>query len=53
MTYDVEIFDIDSGEVVRTMPCKTKRTAEKVEAGAQINLSTDYDTRIIERGEGE
>ena len=51
MTFDVEIFEIDSGEIVRVMQCKTRRTAEKVEAGAQINLSADYDTRIIDRGE--
>ena len=50
--YIVEIFNLDTGAIIRQFPCSTKRKAEKVQAGVEINLSPDYDTRIIERREG-
>jgi len=47
-SYNVEIVNIKSGEVSRTMGPYTKRFAEKACRGALINLDhTRFDVRVV------
>ena len=55
MNYYVEIIRCltDPEEVVKSMGPMSERKAEKVDAGAVINLNhTEYYTRIVQKEEG-
>lgn len=44
----VEVFEIETEEVIKRVECSSERKAERVEDGILINLNwEDYDTRII------
>lgn len=48
-TYKVNVIDARTGEVVKTMETVTKRAAERIENGLNINMNHDhYYTEINE-----
>lgn len=52
MAWEVRIIETASGEVEKTIPCRTERAAERVEGGVLINLNHDkYHTEIVERAQ--
>ena len=48
MNYFVEVFDIETEEVVKSIPCATKPKADRVMQGVFINLNhSKYDARVV------
>lgn len=44
----VEVFNIETEEVVKSVECSSEKKAERVEDGIRINLNWDeYETRIV------
>lgn len=50
MTWNVQIINSKTGEVVRDIPCDNQRIAERVERGANINLDHEnFHTKIVDK----
>lgn len=46
-TYKIHVIKEDTGEVVKTLEATTKRAAERIESGLNINMNhADYYTVI-------
>ena len=52
MTWVVEVVDINSGEVVKTIPCGSERRADRVLRGLLINMDMNrFFAREVNRAE--
>ena len=52
--FTVKVIEDDTGRTVHSIECETRRKAEQVERGININLNHElYSTEIVEQGEKE